>query len=270
MPVNERSQRAEWQLPPGVTPGTWDYFQSEDISGKYDNYFADHPLFTFDADLIDDILVREGELSGKLVADLGCGTGRALVPLMKHGLRGLAIDLSPTMLDIVRQKTVSLGLPIHSIQANLCELDFLRDDSVDFAISLFSTLGMIQGETNRKEALKHTFRILKSQGLFVVHVHNFWFNLFDPGGPWWLLKNLWESRSKKGIERGDKYYSYRGVAKMFLHVFSRREIVKALQGAGFLVEKVVPLDTRLGKELRSGSFLGYIRASGWILVCRKP
>ena len=55
---------------------------------------------------------------------------------------------------------------------------------------LFSTLGMIRGRENRQRVLNHVRRILKPGGLFVVHVHNLWYNLYDPGGPWWLVKNL--------------------------------------------------------------------------------
>ena len=62
-----------------------------------------------------------------LVADLGCGTGRALVPLVRTGHRGLAVDLSEHMLRVVQEKADDEGLPIDCVRANLVELDAIAD-----------------------------------------------------------------------------------------------------------------------------------------------
>ena len=104
----------------------------------YDDYFAFNSLFEHD----EQVLARHLRPPG-LVADLGCGTGRALVPLVKAGHRGLAIDLSEPMLKVVQEKADLDELPIDCLQANLVELDALADHSVDHAICMFSTLGMI-------------------------------------------------------------------------------------------------------------------------------
>ena len=94
------------------------------------------------------------------------------------------------MLAVVGEKAAEEHLPIERLRANLVELDCLADASVDYAVSLFSTLGMIHGRPNRQRALGHVRRMLKPGGVLVLHVHNFWYNLFDPGGPWWVLKIL--------------------------------------------------------------------------------
>lgn len=110
--------------------------------------------------------------AGDVVADLGCGTGRALVTLARHGYRGLAIDLPKKMLEVVRVKTFDGNLPIQCVQADWVELDGVAD-----------ARGMIRGRENRVAALQHTRRILKPGGPFVIHVHNNWYKLWDPGGP---------------------------------------------------------------------------------------
>ena len=46
-------------------------------------------------------------------------------------------------------------------RANLVELDGVRDKSLDGAICLFSTLGMIRGRKNRRRVLDHAQRILR-------------------------------------------------------------------------------------------------------------
>ena len=72
-----RPDRPTWQLPPGVSRGLWDYVHTPHIADDYDDYFAFNSLFETDGAVLNRHFDRPG-----LVADLGCGTGRALVPLV--------------------------------------------------------------------------------------------------------------------------------------------------------------------------------------------
>jgi len=251
-----------WQLPPGVSRGLWDYAHSEAVATDYDNYFIENQLFEFDEQVLARYLVPPG-----LVADLGCGTARALMPLTRRGYRGLAIDISDHMLEVVREKATQENLPIECLNANLVQLDPVDDDSVDHAMCMFSTLGMIRGQEHRQQALTHVRRILRPGGRFVLHVHNFWFNLFDPGGPWWVFRSLFRSRWQRDFERGDKFFDYRGVPKMFLHVFTRGELRRDLRRAGFRIVRWIPLHHTRQRELRHAWWCGRLRANGWIIVC---
>ena len=77
----------------------WQYAHSENIATDYDDYFALNQLFEFDEQVIARYLSKPG-----LVADFGCGTGRALMPLARRGFRTLAVDLSDHMLELVGEK----------------------------------------------------------------------------------------------------------------------------------------------------------------------
>lgn len=255
-------QRPQWQLPPGVTRGMWDYAHTESIATDYDAYFTGTQLFE-----LDEAILRRHFTTPGLVADLGCGTARALVPLVKRGFRGLAVDLSEPMLKVVREKVEKEQLDITCVRANLVELDCIADGAVDYCISLFSTLGMIRGRENRHKALLHTRRILKPGGKFVLHVHNYWYNLYDPGGPWWVLEGYWRGLIRRDIEPGDKFFFYRGVSNMFLHVFTWREIRRALRRAGFRILDTVYLDPQRHRALRAPWLAGNLRANGWIIAC---
>jgi len=261
-------QVPSWQLPPGVTRGLWDYAHSETVAQDYDDYFAFNRLFKFDEQVVLSEFERRAIAAGSLVADLGCGTGRALVALCRHGYHGLAIDLSEQMLDIVSEKARLENLPIECLRGNLVELDEVADDSVDAAISLFSTLGMIRGREHRWAALRHVRRILRPRGPFILHVHNYWYNLYDPGGPWWLLRNLSRAILFRDIEAGDKFFNYRGVPNMFLHVFRLREIKCDLRRTGFQITRIIPLDPKRHRRLRMPWLLGNLRANGWIVICQ--
>ena len=138
------SSRPQWQLPTGVTRGVWEYTQSDHIAQEYDEYFAENRLFEFDEQVLSRFFHRPG-----LVVDLGSGTGRALIGLARHGFHGVAVDLSMHMLHIVAEKARLENLDIQGIQANLVELDCIADQSADYVICLFSTLGMIRGREYR-------------------------------------------------------------------------------------------------------------------------
>jgi SAM-dependent methyltransferase len=232
------------------------------IADDYDDYFAFNSLFEHD-----ERVLAENFRTPGLVADLGCGTGRALMPLVRAGHRGLAIDLSAHMLRIVDEKAAIEDLPIQCVQANLVELDCLADNSVDNAMCLFSTLGMIRGRANRLRALGHFRRTLKPGGRFVLHVHNYWYNLRDPAGPFWLIKNLLTAPLSREVEIGDKWFPYRGLPSMFLHVFRWSELAADLRGAGFKIVERIPLDTPRRDPLKHAWFCAGLRANGWIVVC---
>lgn len=263
------SQRnvAAWQLPPGVSPGTWDYVQKASIADDYDPYFDSCKMFALDMELVRRHLPRPEPGSAPIVADLGCGTGRALVELAKDGFSGLAIDLSGPMLDVVRRKAQEQELPITVVRANLVQLECLADSSVDHAISLFSTLGMIQGRASRIKSLHHANRILRKGGCFVVHVHNLWSGLRDPGGLNWLARSWWQSH-RTDLDWGDRVYQYRGLPNMFLHNYRRRELRADLHAAGFHVEHIYPIDRTATRVLRCSKLVPQLRAGGYIAICR--
>lgn len=258
------SSRPHWQLPRGVPRGVWEYSHTESIAAEYDHYFAFNQLFEFD----EQVIARHFTSPG-LVADFGCGTGRALIPLARRGFRTLGIDLSGHMLRVVREKAEIDGLDVMRLRANLVELDCLRDGVLDYGICLFSTLGMIRGRSNRRQVLAHIHRALKPGGLFVLHVHNYWFNLFDRLGRRWIVQNCIQCALDREIERGDKFFDYRGVPKMFLHTFPRRELTGELRQAGFRIVDVIPLNLERTRRLPLAWFVGALRANGWIAVVEK-
>lgn len=262
--MSSSSSKPSWQLPTGVTRGSLDYIESAAIADGYDEDIAFGSNFQFDEEVVANFIPPTGQ-----VADLGCGTARALLPLVRRGNTGLAVDLSDEMLRIVAEKAKQENLPVECLKANLVELDAIADQSVDHSICMFSTLGMIKGADNRRRFLDHAYRMLKPGGRFVVHVHNFWFNFFEPDGAFWLASHLVKSRFTKGMERGDKYYRYRGIPNFFLHVFSRNEFSNALSQSGFKVTQLVPLRMDRQGELPRPWLLGGLRASGWIALCEK-
>ena len=264
-PIADTSSRPEWQFPPGVAAGGWQYIQTGHIAEDYDEYFAHNRLFDFDRQVVAETFSSPG-----LVVDLGCGTGRNLIPLARRGFTCLGVDLSEHMLRILGDKAHQEKLPIRRVRGNLVELDFIRTGSARYCVCLFSTLGMVRGAQNRRRVVAHAHRILEPGGLFVVHVHNFWYNFFDPLGRRWAVGHLLGAPFAQDIELGDKFFHYRGIPNMFLHTFGQSEFRRTLVEAGFKIDRFIRLHPTRQRSLRLPWLLGWLRANGWIAVCRKP
>ena len=255
------SRLSDWQLPAGVNRSLWDYAHADHIADDYDEYFAYNSLFQYDRDVVLDELPTAG-----VVVDLGCGTGRLLVPLAQRGHICVGVDLSLPMLRVVGDKAADSGLPIHRVRANLAELTCFRPASVDYALLMFSTLGMIRGSHVRRQVLAHVRRVVKPGGRLIIHVHNRWYSLFDPQGRWWLAHS-WLTNRFGGLEPGDRVFEYRGIPNMCLHTFTLGELKRLLRGAGFTLRKLIPLDTQRQRPLMRPWLAGRVRANGWIAVC---
>jgi len=265
--------RPTWQLPPGVSRGTWDYVHRESIATEYDTFHAGHPLLEFDRRLVLDVAKRihSSKMPNVPVAlDLGCGTGRVMMPLVETGWRVLGIDLSQSMLSEVQSKFSSgaagqLGL----VRGNLAQLGCLQDASVDLAYCLYSSIGMVQGREHRQAMLRDIARSLRPTGEFIVHVHNrgTWWS--DPGGVRRGVGDWYRSLRDKSWEFGDRVYAYRGLPSMYLHIFSQRELRADLRQAGFEVSRWIRLNRTSSGELAMGWWMPYFRAGGFIAVARK-
>lgn len=235
-----------------MSRGTWDYVQSDRIASEYDAYFVDSPLMRLDLELLESRLPpMAGPLSPPLIADLGCGTGRVARRLLPRGYRMLNIDLSTAMLrEVEAHIAPEYRARSTCLHANLVELDsVLQADSIDFAACLFSSLGMIRGRENRRRFLRGTHRALRPEGELLLHVHNRYHRIWDPGTPRWLCSSWLQSRRHADRDFGDRTYAYRGLPAMYLHIYSCRELVSDLRSAGFKELEILPLSSAADRLL---------------------
>jgi SAM-dependent methyltransferase len=251
---------ADWQLPPGVSRGLWDYFHDPAMAREYDATLGNTPLLS-----IDQAFVREHCQPPGKILDLGCGTGRLAIALAQQGFQPVAVDLSPEMLKVLGDKAAALGLVIPRVCANLVELGMFADQSFDHAACLFSTLGLIVGAEARQRVVAEAYRLLRPGGIFVVHVHNRWFNMWTGPGRRLLLRDL--------LARGGGDYDmppHQGAGRLTMHLFTRREIVRLLQTSCFDRIVVRPLSLRADGRLVSPWWFGRLRSYGYLIAARKP
>lgn len=248
------------------------YIGDISIASGYDRYFAGSELFGYDTVMLERWFSQPGRL-----IDLGCGTGRHLLRFSGRGFDVVGVDLSRHMLAQTRQKLSQAGRDSILIDADLTDLPItpahmdgpLVANSFDYAICMFSTIGLINGSSNRRLFLQSVLELLKPLGQFALHVHNKGHNVWSFEGWQFLLSNFLRSHLGRA-EPGDKILAhYRGIKGMYLHVFSESEIVDLLGGAGFDVLEVLPLNNRRNGSL-AVPLLRSIRANGFLIRAQKP
>lgn len=258
-------RRAAWNLPPGVSQGTWDSFNRDDWARDENQWLSNTPLIDLDQAFVQEMLPSP---RGR-VADLGCGAGRVSLALARRGFPVLAVDLSKAMLEQVHRQAAAENLQIDCLEANLVELGEIPAESCADAVCLFSTLGMIRGSENRAKAVTEFHRILAPGGQLLLHAHQFWWNLRQYGGATWMSRHLIESLALKKVELGDRFATYRGVPNFYLHSFRNRELRGLLTKAGFEIEVWRPLRGDGSACLDHPWLLPALRTGGWLISARK-
>jgi SAM-dependent methyltransferase len=285
----------DWQLPPGVDRGLWDYLHAAEMVRDYDGQMAASPLARADVAFCDAAFPTPGRL-----VDLGCGTGRLCVHFAAKGYECVGVDLSDEMLAKARENAAAIGIQqrvpspggeapppspargegflppsppageglgvrgsVDFVRGNLVDLAEMPDGSFDYAACLFSTLGMVRGEENRAKVLANAFRLLRPGGRFVLHVHNRYFR----GLGWGRVLGQYARALFERPGHGDVTMSQAyGGAPLTLHHFTRREAVMMLWEAGFGTRDVRAIGT-------NGERVGWpelVRAYGWLILSERP
>jgi len=248
----------------GHFPTLGEYLGNRRLAQEYDEFFRDTKLFGYDCKVLDELFARPGRL-----IDLGCGTGRHLVHFAGRGFSVTGVDLSDHMIDLAGRKTRGEGLSVRLVKADICDLAGFEDGSYDYAIAMFSVLGLVRGEELRLRVLRGAARILAEGGLFVFHVHNILHTAAYPGG-WKFLAHNWLSSLGGGREFGDQMMKkYRGIMDLELHSFTPGEIRRLVARSGLTLRRMLYLNPERDGELQGGGGSRAIRANGFIVVAGK-
>ena len=106
------------------------------------------------------------DLHGRRVLDLACGPGRHSIPLAKKGFAVTAVDRSKYLLEKARSYALETGMQIEWIEEDMRH--FVREESFDLAISLFTSFGYFAKPEENLLVLQNIFRSLKPGGFCVL------------------------------------------------------------------------------------------------------
>jgi SAM-dependent methyltransferase len=110
-------------------------------------------------------LAFEHGLNGNRLLDLGCGTGKSFVPMLKRGYEVTACDFSPSMLAIADSKAPTA----HLYEADLRDLP--RFGAFDLVTALDDPLNYLLTERELASALGGIARNLAQNGLTIFDLN---------------------------------------------------------------------------------------------------
>jgi SAM-dependent methyltransferase len=151
---------------------------NNDTSGQRDERavvaeFADH-IAPYKQRKDVDFWVEMARESGGPVLEIGCGTGRVVLPIARAGIGITGLDLSPAMLSICRQK-VAHEPPAVRHRVQLVEGDMRRFDlDREFALvtTPFRPFQHLLSVEDQLECLRTIHRHLSSSGRLVLDLFN--------------------------------------------------------------------------------------------------
>ena len=79
-----------------------------------------------------------GPVDGKRVLALGCRRPEPVLALAEAGAKVLAVDQSSVRVDRTRQAAETAGLRVELHRADLADLAFLRQESIDLVVSVYA------------------------------------------------------------------------------------------------------------------------------------
>ncbi|QAA35096.1 class I SAM-dependent methyltransferase [Clostridium manihotivorum] len=115
-------------------------------------------------DEVRDRIVSKFDIKGKVVADLGCGTGFVSLGLAEKSAMVFSLDRSYNMLRELKGSANSKGLKnIYPIKSSLDDLA-LFDDSIDGVFINMALHHIVDAE----KAIKEMYRVLKLNGTVLI------------------------------------------------------------------------------------------------------
>ncbi len=180
-----------------------------------------------------------GDVRGKTVLDLGCGTGENLVPLLERGARVIGLDISPDLIAIAKKRLHNANLEA-SLKAGSAYETGLPDESVDaiFCMALIHHLDI-------KPVRDEMWRVLRKGGAII------------------LKEPVRLSREYAWLR---SLLPARGDVSEYEHPLTRQELATMMQpfrvqGTRFFRLPFVPLVSRVLPSKSAGAW----QASAWIL-----
>jgi len=139
-------------------------------SADYDRFA---PFYDLEfADFADDLpLLRAfAEHSDGAILELGCGSGRALVPLAEDGYAVTGVDLSPAMLALARAAAARAGVAdrVTLVEDDIRALAHLGDARFGLAFSAINSFLHLETQADQLAALGAITRHLRPGGLLVL------------------------------------------------------------------------------------------------------
>jgi SAM-dependent methyltransferase len=110
-------------------------------------------------------VLRDGGVEGRRVMEVGAGSGRDLLALVREGAVGVVLDYSPASLALVRRQALEQGLPVLLVRADALRMPF-REGAFDVVFHQ----GLLEHFRDPMPLLRENARVTRRGGRVVVDV----------------------------------------------------------------------------------------------------
>ena len=137
-----------------------------------DSFWEDLYPVMFPTDRIDaateevDKVLLLAKLKKGAILDLCCGPGRHSVALAKRGFKVTGVDRTKFLLDKARARARKAKAKVEWIQRDM--RDFVRSESFDLALSMFTSFGYFDDKKQDMGVLKNILDSLRPGGSFII------------------------------------------------------------------------------------------------------
>lgn len=100
--------------------------------------------------------------------DMCCGPGRHSLAFARRGFRVTGVDATTFLLDKAREEAEREGADVEWVESDMRE--FVRPESYDLALSLFTSFGFFEDDADNRRVLEHICRSLRPGGALVLDV----------------------------------------------------------------------------------------------------
>ena len=202
------------------------------------SYHAEHGDFLGDAELVwcpENLRESEahllGEVRGKRILEVGCGSAPCARYLTREGATVVAFDLSAGMLRFARAAAERTGLTVPLVQADVCEMPF-ADSSFDLAFSAFGAIPFVADSAG---AMHEVARVLRPGGRWVfAATHPMRWAFPDDPGPTGLtaIQSYFDRSPYVEVDE-------QGVPAYVEHHRTMGDRIREIVAAGFVLQDVI-------------------------------
>jgi SAM-dependent methyltransferase len=186
--------------------------------------FYDGDYRNYDDDL--GLILDLAEEQGAPILEVGCGTGRVMLPLLDDDHQVVGVDVSPALLDVARRKVKAMGYGKLAtfIEADLLDVE-LPAESFAFAVCTSNTLMHFADPEAQQALLDGIYEWLRPDGALLI-------DLFSPD-----LPRLFDVNGL--MELADKWVDDEGVQVVKWSV-RQVDVAEQLQETTFIYEETLP------------------------------
>ncbi|MEO5618985.1 MAG: class I SAM-dependent methyltransferase [Candidatus Eisenbacteria bacterium] len=110
-------------------------------------------------------VLADGDVRGRVVLEVGAGSGRDTLELVRAGAIGVVLDYSPASLELVARQARDQGLAVHLVRADALAMPF-RDGGID----VVHHQGLLEHFRDPAPLLRENSRVTRRGGRVVVDV----------------------------------------------------------------------------------------------------